>query len=418
MKSKLLAIFIILFLIASYAIKINATNQKDILNTEKLEDINSIDTGEIEDDDEEVDINEILETVVDIEELEIKSKIALIYDRASGNILYEKNGNKQTPMASTTKIMTAIVVLENANLTDVVTIDLKAAGTGGSRLGLKKNDKITVNDLLYGLMLRSGNDAAVALAEAVSGTEELFVQKMNEEAKRLGMKNTQYLNATGLHEEGHVTTANDLSIIARELILNYEDEIIPLTSTYEDYLRKETTKPFWLVNTNKLIKSGNGIDGLKTGWTNQAGYCLVATKKANGMRIITVVMGAPTVEGRNADTVNLLNYVFANFEKQLISPKGSIVKTEENILMNPSVYNIVLSQDIARMIEKKSEGGILTYEIRIDKDKIQDSDGKIIGKLYVYIDNKLYKTVDLELKEKVKKSNFLELLCSIFSNIL
>ena len=183
-------------------------------------------------------------------------------------------------------------------------------------------------------------------------------------------------------------------------------------------MRKETTKPFWLVNTNKLIKSGNGIDGLKTGWTNQAGYCLVATKKANGMRIITVVMGAPTVEGRNADTVNLLNYVFANFEKQLISPKGSIVKTEENILMNPSVYNIVLSQDIARMIEKKSEGGILTYEIRIDKDKIQDSDGKIIGKLYVYIDNKLYKTVDLELKEKVKKSNFLELLGSIFSNIL
>lgn len=141
-------------------------------------------------------------------------------------------------------------------------------------------------------------------------------------------------------------------------------------------------------------------------------------QKANGMRIITVVMGAPTVEGRNADTVNLLNYVFANFEKQLISPKGSIVKTEENILMNPSVYNIVLSQDIARMIEKKSEGGILTYEIRIDKDKIQDSDGKIIGKLYVYIDNKLYKTVDLELKEKVKKSNFLELLGSIFSNIL
>lgn len=247
----------------------------------------------------------------------------------------------------------------------LVTTSDHAASMGGSQIYLAPKEQMTVDDLLKAVIIASANDAAVTLAEAVSGTEELFVQKMNEEAKRLGMTNTKYLNATGLHEEGHVTTARDLSIIARELISNYEDEIIPLSSTYEDYLRKETSKPFWLVNTNKLIKSGNGIDGLKTGWTNQAGYCLVATKKANGMRIITVVMGAPTVEGRNADTVNLFNYVFANFEKQLISPKGSIVKTEENILMNPSVYNIVLSQDIARMIEKnpKVESSLMKLEL-------------------------------------------------------
>lgn len=361
---------------------------------------------------------------VKAEDTLIKSaKSAIAIEVETGDVLYDYNADEVREPASTTKVMTIKLIMDalrdgKIKHDQLITTSDYAASMGGSQIYLAPKEQMTVDDLLKAVIIASANDAAVALAEAVSGTEELFVQKMNEEAKRLGMKNTQYLNATGLHEEGHVTTANDLSIIARELILNYEDEIIPLTSTYEDYLRKETTKPFWLVNTNKLIKSGNGIDGLKTGWTNQAGYCLVATKKANGMRIITVVMGAPTVEGRNADTVNLLNYVFANFEKQLISPKGSIVKTEENILMNPSVYNIVLSQDIARMIEKKSEGGILTYEIRIDKDKIQDSDGKIIGKLYVYIDNKLYKTVDLELKEKVKKSNFLELLGSIFSNIL
>ena len=361
---------------------------------------------------------------VKAEDTLIKSaKSAIAIEVETGDVLYDYNADEVREPASTTKVMTIKLIMDalrdgKIKHDQLITTSDYAASMGGSQIYLAPKEQMTVDDLLKAGIIASANDAAVALAEAVSGTEELFVQKMNEEAKRLGMKNTQYLYATGLHEEGHVTTANDLSIIARELILNYEDEIIPLTSTYEDYLRKETTKPFWLVNTNKLIKSGNGIDGLKTGWTNQAGYCLVATKKANGMRIITVVMGAPTVEGRNADTVNLLNYVFANFEKQLISPKGSIVKTEENILMNPSVYNIVLSQDIARMIEKKSEGGILTYEIRIDKDKVQDSDGKIIGKLYVYIDNKLYKTVDLELKEKVKKSNFLELLGSIFSNIL
>ncbi len=351
------------------------------------------------------------------------AKSGIVIELDTGDILYEYKMDEVRFPASTTKIMTIKLIMDaihdgKLKHDQLITTSEYASSMGGSQIYLAPNEQMTVDDLLKAVVIASANDAAVALAEAVAGTEELFVKKMNEEAINLGMKNTHYLNATGLHEEGHVTTAHDLSIIARELLAKYGDEIIPLSSMYETYLRKDTDKPFWLVNTNKLIKGKNEIDGLKTGWTNQAGYCLVATKKANGMRIISVVMGAPTVDGRNQDTINLLNYTFANFEKQLISPKGSIVQTEENILMNPSIYNIVLSQDIARMIEKNAKDGIINYEIRIDDQKITSGEGQKIGKLYVYIDDKLYKIIDLELKEKVKKSNFLELFAIIFSKIL
>ncbi len=351
----------------------------------------------------------------------VDSAIALEVD--TGDILYDYHSEETHFPASTTKVMTIKLVMDALNdgtlkHDQLLTTSEYASSMGGSQIFLAPDEQMTVDDLLKAVIIASANDAAVVLAEGIAGSEEQFVNKMNEEARRLNMNQTHYVNATGLHNDSHVSSAHDLGIIARELLLNYEDEIIPLTSTYEDYLRKDTNKPFWLVNTNKLIKNGSGIDGLKTGWTNQAGYCLVATKKANGMRIITAVMGAPTIEGRNTDTVNLMNYVFANFEKQIISPKGSIVKTEEDMLMNPSVYNIVLSQDIARMIKKKATGGIVTYQVEIDKDKLSNNDEKIIGKIYVYIDSKLYKSFDLELKEKLKKSNFLELLGSIFENIL
>ena len=322
MKNKILAIFVILFLIVSYTIKINATNQKYILNTEKLEDINSIDTGEIEDDDEEVDINEILETVADIEELEIESKIALIYDRASGNILYEKNGNKQTPMASTTKIMTAIVVLENANLTDVVTIDSKAAGTGGSRLGLKKNDKITINDLLYGLMLRSGNDAAVALANYVGGSIEGFAEMMNNKAKELGLVNSHFIVPHGLDNDGHYTTAYELAKMA--------DYALKIDKFKEIVSTKSTTiningYPKAINNTNQLLGSIEGVYGVKTGFTNGASRCLVSACERDDLDIITVIIGADTTNQRTADTIKLINYAYNNFEivniKEIIENK-------------------------------------------------------------------------------------------------
>lgn len=349
-----------------------------------------------------------------------KSGIAIELD--SGKTLYAYDENTIRFPASTTKIMTLKLIFDaiknnKLSLDQTLVASEYASSMGGSQIYLSPKEEMKVSDLLKSVVIASANDAAVVLAEAIAGTESNFVKMMNDEAKRLGLKNTNFKNATGLHDDNHYTTAHDLAMIARELLLNYEDQIIPISSTYEDYIRKNTDNPFWLVNTNKLIKGNYGIDGLKTGWTNQAGYCLVGTKKENGMRVITVVMGAENVEKRTADTLALINYAYANYDKQLISPKGSIVETKEDLLYNPSIYNIVLSQDISRIIKKSDTGGVVTYEMVLDKDKLNNPNAKTIGRLKVYIDNELYTEVDLELKEKVKKNNFFELFTSVLENI-
>ena len=277
-------------------------------------------------DNENIDIDEIqkevIETSTNVEKLKLDSRIALIYDRASGRILYEKNGNKQTPMASTTKIMTAIVVLENANLNEVVKIDSKAAGTGGSRLGLKKNDKITVNDLLYGLMLRSGNDAAVALANYVGGSIEGFADMMNRKAEEMGLKNSHFIVPHGLDNEGHYTTAYELAKMADyALKIDKFKEIVSTKST-TIYINNY---PKAINNTNQLLGSVSGVYGVKTGFTNGAGRCLVSACKRDDLDIITVVIGANTTKERTSDTIKLIQYANQKFEiiniKEIIESK-------------------------------------------------------------------------------------------------
>ena len=277
-------------------------------------------------DNENIDIDEIqkevIETSTNVEKLKLDSRIALIYDRASGRILYEKNGNKQTPMASTTKIMTAIVVLENANLNEVVKIDSKAAGTGGSRLGLKKNDKITVNDLLYGLMLRSGNDAAVALANYVGGSIEGFADMMNRKAEEMGLKNSHFIVPHGLDNEGHYTTAFELAKMADyALKIDKFKEIVSTKST-TIYINNY---PKAINNTNQLLGSVSGLYGVKTGFTNGAGRCLVSACKRDDLDIITVVIGANTTKERTSDTIKLIQYANQKFEiiniKEIIESK-------------------------------------------------------------------------------------------------
>ena len=409
MKSKILAIFIILFLIVSYTIEINATNQKDILNTEKLGDINLIDTGEIKDDDEEVNINEILETVADIEELEIESKIALIYDRASGNILYEKNGNKQTPMASTTKIMTAIVVLENANLTDVVTIDSKAAGTGGSRLGLKKNDKITVNDLLYGLMLRSGNDAAVALANYVGGSIDGFADMMNNKARELGLVNSHFIVPHGLDNDGHYITAYELAKMADyALKIDKFKEIVSTKSTTINI----SGYPKAINNTNQLLGSIEGVYGVKTGFTNGAGRCLVSACKRNELDIITVIIGADTTKQRTADTIKLINYAYNNFE--IVNIK-EIIENEFSKWQKINRGRIYVNKGIEKEVELLLEE--LPYEkmavekeenIEIEVDSLfyleaPVEENQVIGNVKVKINGEVIKILDIMVQKEIRK---------------
>lgn len=268
------------------------------------------------DDEEIIDLNEIQnETIATSKNTtgdpQLNARIGLIFDRASKTTLYEKNGQKQVPMASTTKIMTSIVVLENADLTDVVTIDKKAAGTGGSRLGLKTNDKITVHDLLYGLMLKSGNDAAVALAIHVGGSVQEFANMMNKTAKELGLINSHFVTPHGLDEKQHYTTAYELAYMADYALKIPKFKEIVSTKTYTVTINNQ---PKVISNTNELLGNLDGVYGIKTGFTNGAGRCLVTSCKRGNLDIITVVLGADTKKIRTQDSIKLIEYAYKNYQ--------------------------------------------------------------------------------------------------------
>lgn len=253
-----------------------------------------------------------------ITEPTINSRAAIVYERSSGKILYGKEENEKRKMASTTKIMTAIVVLENTNLDDIVTISSKAAGTGGSRLGLHKDDKISIQDLLYGLLLCSGNDAAVALAEHAGGDLSNFANMMNSKAVSLGLSSTHFVTPHGLDDDNHYTTAYELALITNYALKNETFAKFVKTKTYTISINNH---PKTLSNTNELLGNLDGVYGVKTGFTNGANRCLVTAVKRNNMDIICIVLGADTKKDRTKDSINLINYSFNNFKMVNIKEK-------------------------------------------------------------------------------------------------
>ena len=352
------------------------------------------------------------------EEVDISSRIALIYDRASGRILYEKNGNKQTPMASTTKIMTAIVVFENAKLTDTVTITTKAAGIGGSRLGLKKNDKITVNDLLYGLMLRSGNDAAVALAIHVGGSVEGFAEMMNKKAEELNLTNSHFVVPHGLDNEGHYTTAYELAKMADYALKIDKFKEIVGTKVATIHINGYAKK---INNTNNLLGSVSGVYGVKTGFTNGAGRCLVTACKRNDLDIITVIIGADTNNIRSKDTIKLIQYAYTEFETIDIK---EIIEEKFNNWKNINEGRIYVDKGIKKQVKLYLEE--LPYEkMAVKKDQIDKIDievttmyyleapikeNEILGNTKIVMEEEVIEVLDIYVKEEIQKKNILDYL--------
>lgn len=248
------------------------------------------------------------------------SRRYIVYDRISKSMIIGKNEDVKSAMASTTKIMTTIVILEKSDLDETVTVSAKAGGTGGSRLGLKRGDKASVKDLLYGLMLRSGNDAAVALAEHVGGSVKEFAELMNEKAIELGLTNTHFVTPHGLDDANHYTTALELAKLTDYAMDNETFAKIVGTKSTTIYINNQ---PRQINNTNELLGVLNGVVGVKTGFTNNAGRCLVTETKRNNMDIITIVLGADTKKDRTKDSVNLIEYTFSkykmyNLEEQII----------------------------------------------------------------------------------------------------
>ena len=272
--------------------------------------------------DNEVDFEDTIEvTASNVSELpKTNSRRYIVYDRISKSMIIGKNEDIKSAMASTTKIMTTIVILEKADLNEKVTVSAKAGGTGGSRLGLKRGDKASVRDLLYGLMLRSGNDAAVALAEHVGGSVKGFAELMNGKAIELGLTNTHFVTPHGLDDANHYTTALELAKLTDYAMDNETFAKIVGTKSTTIYINNQSRQ---INNTNELLGVLNGVVGVKTGFTNNAGRCLVTETKRNNMDIITIVLGADTKKDRTKDSVNLIEYTFSkykmyNLEEQII----------------------------------------------------------------------------------------------------
>lgn len=387
--------------------------------------------ADLEDNEIDMSINEInnqvIETTTKInDEPKLNARIAVIYDRASGKMIYHKNGEKQTPMASTTKIMTAIVVLENANLSDVVTVEAKAAGTGGSRLGLKKNDKITVNDLLYGLMLRSGNDAAIALAIHVGGSVTGFAELMNQKAKELGLVNTHFVVPHGLDMDGHYTTAYELAKMADYALKNEKIKQIVSTKTATININGYSKT---INNTNELLGNLNGVYGVKTGFTNGAGRCLVTACKRDNIDIITVVLGADTKKVRTTDSIQLIEYAYKNYQMTEIKKKieEDFQKWKE-INEKRIVINKGNKKNIELEIEKMAYEKMAIKNTQIDNIHLEINslfyletpveEKQTIGSVKVMIGEETIDTLNIYAKEEIRKKNvtdyllkFLELAC-------
>lgn len=346
-----------------------------------------------------------------MQEPKLNARIGLIFDRKSKTILYEKNGLKQVPMASTTKIMTAIVVLENANLTDTVTVTAKAAGTGGSRLGLKTNDKISVHDLLYGLLLKSGNDAAVALAIHVGGSVEGFAELMNKKAKELGCINSHFVTPHGLDQNEHYTTAYELACMADYALDIPKFKEIVSSSNYRVTINGREKL---ITNTNELLGNLNGVYGVKTGFTNGAGRCLVTVCKRGELDVITVVLGADTKKIRTADSIKLIEYAHSNYE--VVNLEEIVQKEFENwkhlnegrIYINKGTENGVslkLEQmKHPKMAMKKTEKDNIHVKINALfylEAPVQEND--ILGNLSVKLNEETIETLTITSQNSIRK---------------
>ena len=342
------------------------------------------------------------------EELIPNATSGVLIEASTGKVLFEKEKDKRVSVASMTKMVAQIIIMEELEskkikLTDVVTVSKNASDMGGSQIYLEQGEKITVEDLLKGISIASGNDATVAMAEYISGSEEKFVKRMNKKVKELNLKNTNFTNCTGLDEDNHYSTASDMAVIARELIVKHPN-ILKISSIYEDYLREDTNRKFWLVNTNKLIRSYEGTDGLKTGHTDAAGYCLAATTKRNNIRLIAIVLGEKESKVRNKETINLLDYGFINTKVKTIKEKGDTIKKKYLNKANTKYMDMILKNDL-NVLEDKDNKNNYKYKVTIKKIKYPINKNQVVGEVKVFSNSKLLVKEDLLSKFRIDKLN-------------
>lgn len=409
MKKRIISLIILLIICTSNII---------IFADDKIEEYNKkIDNSEI---------NKTVETSGKLnDEPKINSRSAVVIDRKSKAVIYGKNENIKKAMASTTKIMTAMVVIQNTNLNNTVEISKKSAGTGGSRLGLKVGDKITVKDLLYGLLLRSGNDCAVALAEYVAGSVQEFSNLMNQNAQMLGLNNTHFITPHGLDEEEHYTTAYELAVLTDYALNNEVFAQIVNTKSYTININKNSKT---LNNTNELLGNLNGVYGVKTGFTNGAGRCLVTSIKRGNLDVICVVLGADTKKDRTRDSAKLIEYTFNKYEEIDIKEKikESFEKWNE---INGNRINIEKGESSKLELTLNDKDKIFTYPIEKGTEdninieinanlnlKAPVLENTNIGKIKAYYNAKELLEIDILNINKINKKRIKNYMSDIFKN--
>ena len=344
--------------------------------------------------------------------LALNAKSSILLEYSTGTILYENNSHERLAPASMTKMMSMLIILESIDKEIItwdtmVTVSENASSMGGSQILLETGEQMSVRDLFKGVAIASGNDAVVALAEKIAGTTDLFVEMMNNKASELGLQDTNFQNPHGLDAVNHYSSAYDMAMIAKELLKH--EEVLEYTSVYETYLRENTPKKVWLVNTNKLVRFYNGVDGLKTGYTSQSGYCLTATANIDNMRVIAVVMGEESSKVRNSEVSTMLDYAYAQYKLDRLYSKGDIIDNKKVYNSNIDKINLVLSEDVTFLKKKTDAKEEYTYEVLINDLVAPIKTSDKVGTLKIMKDNKVIKEVDLNVKNDVEKANIFTL---------
>jgi serine-type D-Ala-D-Ala carboxypeptidase (penicillin-binding protein 5/6) len=348
-----------------------------------------------------------------IPDLAPSANSAILMDADTGTVIFEKNSHAKLPPASITKIMTMLLIMEalddgTIKLSDKVTTSEYAASMGGSQIFLEQGEEMSVEDMIKGIALASGNDASVAMAEKLAGTEAQFVARMNERARELGMNDTRFVNPNGLPVEGHYSSAHDIAVMSRELLKH--QEITKYTGLYQDYLRKTSEKPFWLVNTNKLVRFYSGADGLKTGYTSEAKYCLSATALRDGLRVVAVVMGEPTTKQRNSEVSQMFDFAFAQYMNYPIVEQGEDIGALTIQKGKESVLPLTAERSYSVLLKKGTPTNDIRYELKLeDHVKAPVKEGQPIGKLVVYQGGQTLKEFELTAPKSVGKAGWWQL---------
>lgn len=344
------------------------------------------------------------------EEIVEYSESAILVEMSTGKVLYEKDADTKKAPASMTKIMSMILIMDaidngKLKLDDNVLISENASSMGGSQVYLNTGETYKVKELLKSIAIASANDAVVAMAEKVWGTEEKFVSMMNEKCMELGCTNTNFVNPHGLDDENHYSSARDMALMGLYLVKNHP-EVLEYTSIYEDYLQRPDGSNTWLVNTNKLVRFYKDVDGLKTGFTGEAGYCLTSTAKKNNMRLVSVVMGVDTSDNRTSDTVKLLNYGFNSYKLRTIYKKDKVIDEVRVEKGKKESVKIILMNDATELMNVNDKDKNYTLNVKLDKLVAPIKKGNKVGIVEI-VDNEgnIICNVGITLKEDVLKAN-------------